>query len=124
MGHVERISGPRPSGLWGFVVRADGRALEVLVLRTHGALGIALTLLHERCEWPAGASVAPGKTADICPSCDLVGGACRSHGLFHIVVREVFDRHRRELPAEGFEPLPELLWKQLELLITPGEVLP
>lgn len=81
---TERMSGPRPAGSWGYVVRREGVAVEVVVAWEHrgyqkARLEVKVGTVHELVAWDGGTS------GDVEESCDLVGGACRSHGLFFML---------------------------------------
>lgn len=107
---IERIVGERPAG-WGYVVRARGVALEVIVRRVgreaRGPLGFTVTrqpwtpftLVHRRVAW-SGEEAA--KDNGIEEHCDLVGGACESHGpgwQFYALVEKAFENMDSTAPT-------------------------
>lgn len=114
---VERIEGPRPGGPWGYVVRKNGFALEVVVTREclsgwdEPGLRMRDALLHRLV---ARMEDCAGDETYVHPCCELVGGACASSGML-LTVERVFS----ELAVKdgtGWEQ-PEAFWQGLEVLL-------
>lgn len=131
---VERIDGPRPMGSWGYVVRSGGVALEVVVERRRSpylelqvlagqrtgptdVIAMLDALLHVRVD-PESEPTTGGCYQ---PSCELVGGACQSGGVF-AVVRSLFDEHARK-EGDGWVQ-PEAFWLALGRAIRGVEATP
>lgn len=101
---VERITGPRPAG-WGYVVRREGVAIELIVAWEGRRLETKSGLVHELAAWDG------GESGDVEPSCELVGGACRSEGLYFMLYEPL--NQLLLLVKKGYEA-PEEVWMLLE----------
>lgn len=73
---VEHITGTILSGRRGYVVRAEGVAVEVS-RSSYDRAHVGVALVHRRVLYP-GDEAAQNDSIE--PHCELVGGACKNHG--------------------------------------------